>query len=888
MLTPGTRFGPYEITNMLGAGGMGEVYRAKDLRLKRDVALKVLPPALASDPGRLARFQREAEVLASLDHPHIAGIYGSEVSNNLTALILQLVDGETLADRIARGPLPVDEALHVARQMADALAAAHRHGIIHRDLKPSNISITADNTIKVLDFGLAKLIDSPATAVASSASLSPTMTSPALVTGAEVLLGTAAYMSPEQAKGKAVDKRADVWAFGCVLYEMLTGERLHQGETVSETVAAVLKESPDLMRVPVRLRRLLRSCLQKDPERRLHDIADWHLLVDDEDLVVRDRPAPTLRWVWPAVAALVVVAAAALAYALLRQPAAVVEELRSQIPAPEGLTFNPGTQAAISPDGRWLAFAALGPDNVSRMYIRSLSSLEVRPLPGSEGILALSPPPFWSYDSRYVVYGALGKLRKSEITGTPAQTIAETGAPFVQGGTWNQSGVILYARNSGRLEQVSEAGGTPVPVTELAPGEIAHRWPQFLPDGRHFIYLKINNSPDQNGLYLGSLDAKPGDQSKKMLLPTNRQAWWVSSEQTGSAFLILQREETLLAQPFDFETATLSGTPVLVASGVGSFAGATAGLWSVARNGALTYRAGGAGLPQLTWRDLNGKVLGTVGEGGLFGVPAVSPDGTRVAYRLVDAQGNPDIYVRDLSRGTPIKLTFSPGIDDAPVWSPDSKTIYFAGVRDGRRDLYEKNADGSGEERLLFKSEQEKTPFSVSRDGQFLLFGSIDPKTQMDLWLLPLQGERKPFLFVNSPGTDGLGQISNDRKWIVYAANATGQPELTVRPFPTSPGGPAEGSKWIIATNAAFARWSPNGKQLYYLTITGDLIAVDVDPGNVWKPADPKRLFGGLPPAAWSWHPDGQRLRLVQTRADSAPPPPFTLVLNWLSRLERE
>jgi hypothetical protein len=401
--------------------------------------------------------------------------------------------------------------------------------------------------------------------------------------------------------------------------------------------------------------------------------------------------------------------------------------------------------------------------------------------------------------------------------------------------------------------------------------------------------LKINNSPDQNGLYLGSLDAKPGDQSKKMLLPTNRQAWWVSSERTGSAFLIFQREETLLAQPFDFDTATLSGTPVLVASGVGSFAGATAGLWSVARNGALTYRAGGAGLPQLTWRDLNGKVLGTLGEAmGLFGVPTVSPDGTRVAYRLPDAQGNADIYVRDLTRGTPVKLTFSPGIDDTPVWSHDSKTIYFASVRDGSRDIYEKNADGSGDERLLFKSEQAKTPFSASRDGKFLLFGSIGPKTQMDLWLLPLQGERKPFAFVNSPDNEAFGQISDNGKWVVYVATAGAQPELTVRPFPTSAGAATDGSKWLVATNAIQPRWNPNGKQLFYLTITGDLIAVDVEAGPAWKAGEPKRLFGGLPPAAWGLHPTGDRILIAQTLSAAGPPPPFTLVLNWLSRLERE
>ena len=875
---------------MLGAGGMGEVYRAKDLRLKRDVALKILPPALASDSGRLARFQREAEVLAALDHPHIAGIYGSEVSNDLIALVLQLVEGETLADRIARGPLQVDEALQIAKQIAEALTAAHAQGVIHRDLKPANISITGNNTVKVLDFGLAKLIDAPATAAAAGSSLSPTMTSPALVTGTDVLLGTAAYMSPEQAKGKAVDKRADVWAFGCVLYEMLTGERLHQGETVSETIAAVLKESPDLTRVPARLRRVLRSCLQKDPERRLHDVADWQLLIDDDDVVVRDRPAPTRRWLWPIAASVLLIAAIALGVVLLRQPTTNLERSETQIPQPEGLTFVAGTQATISPDGRWLAFPSLGSDSVSRMYIRSVSSLEVRPLQGSEGISGNSPPPFWSYDSRYVIYNAGGRLKKSETTGTPAQTIGDIGFTAVQGGSANADGTLIFGGGNRALQQIPLAGGKSSAVTMLVPGETVHRFPQFLPDGRRFLYLRVG-SPETTGVYVGSLDVAPDKQDMTMLLSTNRQAWWVMSERTGSGFLLLQREETLLAQPFDLKTARLSGTPTPVANGVGSFAGATAGLWSASRNGALTYRSGGSGLPLLTWRDFNGRVLGTIGEPSSFGPVALSPDGSRVAYRLSDNRGNQDIYVHDLNRNLSSKFAFSPDIEDSPVWSNDGKKIFFAALHDSRRDLYEKNADGTGDERVLYKSDAPKNPLSASDDGKFLLFQNGVAGNQ-DLYLLSL-GDGKAFPFVNGPEIELAGQISPGSKWISYSVVGANGPELFVRPFPRQLTGNSnpDASKWALASGLvanAPAQWSADGRRLMYLTQTGDIMGVDLEDGPAFKTTGPaKRMVTGVSPNPWSLDRKNPRFLTIQVPSNSGPPPPFTLLLNWLPQLER-
>ena len=498
LLKTGDKLGPYEIIAPLGKGGMGEVYRALDTRVLREVAIKTSAEQFNE------RFEREARAIASLNHTNVCTLF--DVGPDY--LVMELVEGPTLADQIAAGPIPLDESLKLAAQIAEALSAAHRKGVVHRDLKPANIKIRPDGTVKVLDFGLAKVGGFAAAASDNSPTLSLHDTQ------AGVVLGTAAYMSPEQAKGKPVDKGADIWAFGVVLYEMLTGTQLHQGETVSETLASVLKETPDLSRVPVRVRRLVRSCLQKDPEQRLHEIADWNLLLDEDVIETPSRVRSRAPWLWPSVAAAVLLLGAiALGVLLLRKAPPVAQEVRSQIPQPEGLTFNAGTQAAISPDGRWLAFPARGSDGVSRMYVRSLDSLEVRPLPGSEGIIGLSPPPFWSYDSRFVVYGAQGKLKKSEVTGTPAQTVADTGVPFVQGGTWSRDGVIVYARNNGILEQVSSNGGSRAAVTTLAPGEVAHRYPQFLPDGRRFLYLRVSTAPEKTGVFVGSLDVKPEEQS---------------------------------------------------------------------------------------------------------------------------------------------------------------------------------------------------------------------------------------------------------------------------------------------------------------------------------------------------------------------------------------
>jgi len=496
-LLPGDRLGPYEILSLLGKGGMGEVYRARDPRLGRDVAIKVSAQQFEE------RFAREARTVASLNHPNICQLY--DVGPNY--LVMELVEGPTLAERISHGPIPLDEAVAISRQIADALDDAHAHVIIHRDLKPGNVKLRPDGVVKVLDFGLAK-VGMPA----ERSENSPTLTMDE--TKAGVILGTAAYMAPEQAKGKVVDKRADIWAFGVVLYEMLTHERLHKGETLAEILASVLKEQPDLSRVPVQVRGLLRLCLQKDLKQRLHDIADAKLLLEEvetrpssQDATVTSSGRP---WLWPATAAIGLLAAAVLAFLHFSETKPAAQLVRLQIPVPEGLTFIPGTDANVSPDGRSVAFPATDADGITRMYVRAIDSLEAKSLPGTE-VIGFSAPPSWSFDSRSIVFAGGGKLKKAEISGTPAQeicTVASLSSTF-QGAAWNRDDTIIFAGVTSFLQRVPASGGTPTPLTVFVLGDTAHRWPQFLPDGRHFLYHRASSSAEKTGVYVGSLDAKP-------------------------------------------------------------------------------------------------------------------------------------------------------------------------------------------------------------------------------------------------------------------------------------------------------------------------------------------------------------------------------------------
>jgi eukaryotic-like serine/threonine-protein kinase len=905
-LASGSYLGSYAVLSPLGAGGMGEVYRARDSKLGRDVALKVLPEVFARDAERMARFQREAKVLASLNHPNIASIYGLEDSGATHALVMELVEGPTLADRIKQGAIPVDEALRIAKQIADALEYAHERGIVHRDLKPANVKVTSDDAVKVLDFGLAKAVQGEASEVDISSS--PTMTRMATLAG--VLLGTAAYMSPEQAKAKPVDRRADIWAFGCVLYEMLTGKMAFSGETVTDTLAAIIKEEPDWSRLPagtpVRVRLLLQRCLQKDPKQRLRDIGDARISLEEvlsgaaeqSSVVAMPIAAPVwyraLPWV---VAACFAIALAVVAGIHFRaaSPPQFANAVRFQIPITERLAPG-GGNFALSPDGRHLAFPATGPDGVSRLWIRSLDSLEERPLPGSES--SVFPPFFWSPDSRYIVFDGGGKLKKIDTGGGPAQTLCEI-SHFAVGGSWNQEGTIVFGSgNGGGLQRVSANGGPSSPVTVLDPSgsEVRHDFPLFLPDGRHFIYQRTSNKPGNSGIYVGSLDAKPEEQSSKRLLETALGGQYVSSSDPGTGQLLFLRDGTLMAQTFDTNRLELSGEPVAVAQHVGSFL--DSGFFSVSTNGVLVYRTGSSGGSRLEWIDGQGKAIGTAGEPAAFYTLSLSPDGSRAVFGRLDSQ-NPavSLWLLDLSRGTSARFTFDSFDDTNPVWSPDGNHVAFGSARGGPHDLYQKLASGVGDEEVLLKSDQDKYPESWSRDGRFLIFESQDPKTtNSNLWVLPLEGDRKPFPFAPSEFNNRDGQFSPDGRRIAYVSDESGRDEIYVRTFSPDPAAPASdaGGKWLISTaGGREPRWSADGKLLYYLAFDGKLMAVKITMQPVFRAEVPGPLFQ-TPPASslsgygesWDVTRDGKRF-LFLAPIEQAEQTPFTVVLNWQAGLKK-
>jgi eukaryotic-like serine/threonine-protein kinase len=887
VMRSGTKLGPHEILAPLGAGGMGEVYRARDSKLNRDVALKILPARFTDDAERMARFRREAQVLASLNHPNIGSIYGLEEWNNLRVLVLELVEGPTLADRITGGAVPLEEALAIARQIAEAMAYAHEKGVTHRDLKPANIKITPEGNVKVLDFGLAKVLQEPKN-VDSDPSHSPTFTNPTTHEG--MILGTAPYMSPEQAKGKPVDKRADIWAFGVVLYELLTGGHLFQRETVSDTLAAVLKEEPDWNRIPPKVRPLLRCCLEKDPKRRLRDIGDMQLLLEAASVpVATHRP-----WLaWGAVAAFLV-AFATLSLIHFRERPLVSAPVQFQI-SPSG-SLHQGDAFAVSPDGRHLAFAATGSDGVARLWIRDLDSLKVRTLsdsrPASVNPQRVVPPFFWSPDSRFIGFQAGGKLAKIEISGGPAQTLCEVQGTVV-GGSWNRDGVIVFADSTRGLMQVSAAGGVASPLTTFEPSrkEVVHVLPSFLPDGRHFLYLRASSIPENSGIYVGSLNTKPEEQDSRRLLATTSGPVYVPSSDSDSGQVLFLRQGTLMAQPFDAHRLGPSGEAVPVAEQVGSYI--DYGLFSASSNGVLVYRSGAGQNYQLTWLDQQGRVLGTLAEPGPYNSMALSSDGRRVAVSRTNPENtaNWDVWLLDVGRNTSTRLTYDQVRAVFPVWSADGSTVFFDSIRGGDVNLYLKLASGAGDERLLLKSDAGyKYATSSSRDGRFLLYTVENPETKSDLWVLPLQGDRKPIPLLHTEFNESSGQFSPDGHWIAYTSDESGNDEIYVREFSS---GSAQGSwgaagKWLISKGGGTGpRWRGDGKELFYVGSDGKLTSVDISAKTVFKAGAPRPLFQ-LPPGfiGVDVTADGKRFLVGAPVAQNASVP-FTAVLNWQATLKK-
>jgi serine/threonine protein kinase/Tol biopolymer transport system component len=880
VLASGTRLGAYEILSLLGAGGMGEVYLARDHRLNRQVALKVLPAIVASDPDRLARFEREAQVLAALNHPNIAAIYGVEDSGGAPALVMELVEGPTLADRIVHGPIPLDEALPIAKQIAEALEAAHEQGIIHRDLKPANIKVRDDGTVKVLDFGLAKAMEPVAASGASAIAManSPTITSPAMMTGVGMLIGTAAYMSPEQAKGRAAGKRSDVWAFGCVLFEMLTGRRAFDGEDVSDTLANVLKSDPDWSRlpapVPSPIRRLLRRSLSKDPRRRLADIADARLDLEDRE----EGSDPTAfsvqrrrsEWIaWCAVGVTLLLAGAAW-FARSGGASGMATQLRLELTTPP--TSEPES-IAISPDGQTIAFVAES-EGRSQLWVRSLRAEGGHPLAGTED----ARYPFWSPDSASIAFFSEARLKRIDLASGAVTDLASVRRGG--GGTWNRAGTILFNAFAGPILKVSDRGGdvaAVVPIDQNAPNG-GYRAPQFLPDGRHFVYFAAGRA--SKSVLLGDLDGEPvvelGDSDAAPVY--------------GASQVLLVRRGRVFSQPLDMRTLRLTGTPVPISADTLATGGLNTVPLSASANGTIVYRAAGQiRRRQFTWFDRSGTILGVVGEvdGANALNPSLSPNGQQIAYnRAVD--NNVDIWLLDINARQPRRFTNGPAVEEYPIWSPDSTRLVFSAIRAPGFHVYEKPLSGLERAETLLIPQPAigaKIATDWSADGRFLLYRHLSFETGYDIWAMPLSGDRKPFVVVRTESDEREGQFSPDGRWIAYESDQSGRMEIYVQAFPTQ--GRVFGP--LSQAGGAQPRWNPDGKELFYLSPAGEMMSVKLRLDAVHDVIDSEAavmLFrtrvlsqSNTPRHQYAVTRDGRFL--INRLLDDGVSYPMSVILNW-------
>ena len=914
-LFPGSRLGPYEILSAIGAGGMGEVYRARDSRLNRDVAIKVLLTAVASDPDRLARFSREAQVLASLNHPNIAHIHGLEEADGVTALVLELVEGEDLAQRIARGPIALEEALPIARQVADALEAAHEKGVIHRDLKPANVKITPDGNVKVLDFGLAKLVDvgslegSP-----NTAALSPTLSVHGTFAG--TILGTAAYMSPEQARGRAVDRRTDIWAFGCVLYEMLTGRQAFDtGDTVSDAIAAVLKSDVDWTAlpsdVPDQTRLLLKRCLEKDRATRIGDIGTARFLLTETIEASAAGAAPgakpgaaafvpvwrrTLPW---AVASLACAAAAVILiqWAPWRMaPPTRMTRVSIELGADASLSWNiSGSATILSPDGALLAFVAQkDASDGAHIYVRRLDQLQASPLAGTEDAAS----PFFSPDGQWIAFFANGKLKKISVSGGAVVTLCD--APAGRGGTWADDGTIAYspANLAGiSLMRVSAAGGKPDRLTTLEPGEVTQRFPQILPGGKAVLFMShnaIGNYEDAD-LVVQPLPAGP----RKVIVHGGYNGRYVSS-----GHILYLHGGTLFAAPFDLNRLELTGPPVPVVEGVASGPGGGA-QFALSSNGTLVYEPGTSSNVErdIYWMDRNGKTTMLRPTQADWSDIAFAPDGRRLAVDILDTT-RAHVWVYEWARDTFSRLTLGADIDYKPVWTPDSRRIVFASQRDGGFNLYWQPADGTGNVQRLTTSKNNQYPASWHPAGKLLAFSELRPQTSWDLMILPIEGDEasgwkpgEPRAVLSTGSVEGEPMFSPDGRWLAYSSDKTGRPEVYVRPFP-GPGG-----EWQISANGGnIPTWSRSRRELFYTTsgnsdnrimvseYTVDGDAFRADKSRLWSDAPYRLRPRGFPFfRSFDLHPDGQRFALAKTPGigTQAKVDKVVLIFNFFDELRR-
>jgi Tol biopolymer transport system component len=893
---PGSRLGPYEVIALIGEGGMGKVWRAHHTGLKRDDALKVLPDAFASDPDRLARFQREAQVLASLNHPNIAHVHGLERTDGVQALVMELVEGPTLADRIAQGPIPVDEALPIARQIAEALEAAHEQGIIHRDLKPANVKVRSDGRVKVLDFGLAKALE-PAGAMSPNVSQSPTITSPAMMTGVGVLLGTAAYMSPEQARGNAVDKRSDIWAFGCVLFEMLTARPVFAGETMSDVLAAVLTTEPDWTTLPAEapapIRTLLRRCLEKDRTRRLESAADARLDIDDAlagpptggRVVTRTRPT-WQQWLIAATVLMVAVVAGA----------SVWIAMRPADPAPprvSRLSLTPSGAAALSIERGILRDLTITPDGSRIVYVGNRGTqLFVRALDALEPVAVFTGAPrgpFVSPDGQWIGFAdGTAVLKKVAVTGGPAVTLAMLdGNP--RGAAWGPDDTIIFATNVGAtgLQRVGAAGG---PVTVLtrpdrAQGEQDHILPEVLPGGRAVLFTITTLTGGLDAAQVAVLDLQTG--TRTILVRGGTHAHYVPS-----GHLVYAAARSLRAVPFDLAHLQTRGTPVPVIPDVVTTANAAVDA-VVAGDGTLAYVSGSGVIGRtLVWVDRQGRETPIPAPPRPYIYPRLSPDGTRIAVHAIDQEA--DLWLWDLGRTKLDRVTFDPGLDAHPVWTPDGRRLIFSSERAGARNLYWQAADGTGAVERLTDSPNQQHAAAVAPDSRRLIFTETAPKTGEDVMQVELDGTHRVTPLVQSPFAERNGIVSPDGRWLAYEANDSGRVEISVRPFPDVNSG-----HWQVSTaGGTRPLWARSGQELFYVSPTGALMRVGVEPSASWSATTPTLLVkegyyttpSGLVGRTYDVSPDGQRFLMITEGGgtdQTVAPPQLIVVQHWDEELKR-
>jgi serine/threonine-protein kinase len=914
-LNTGARLGPFEITAPLGVGGMGEVYRATDTNLKRQVAIKVLPGSVAGDPERLARFQREAEVLAALNHPNIAHIHGLEKSDGTIALVMELVEGPTLADWIAKGAIPIDEAVPIAKQIADALEAAHEQGIVHRDLKPANIKVREDGTVKVLDFGLAKALE-PTGATSASVSISPTITSPAM-TQAGIILGTAAYMAPEQARGKAIDKRADIWAFGCVLFEMLTGTRAFAGEDTTDTLAFVITKEPDWSLLPSKtpavIRRILTRCLQKDRSRRLRDIGDVRFELDEApgevDANGSTSPGPTRsphtlrRRVLVGIGIAIVSMAVGAVGTAVWKPQTPAPLQRTTIALPEHVAYSEGIAGfggiAISPDGTHIAYPAI--ENGKRLlYLRSLDQLEGRPMPGTDN----AANPFFSYDGQWIGFftfagsGQKNELKKVAIRGGPPVSICDAVVP--PGGSWGPDDIIVFA--TGRdgtgpisLFQVPAAGGTPKPllVPDPTKNKRGFAWPDVLPGGKAVLLSATTSASASIGDgYIAVLSLENG--TVRTIIDHGFHARYVP---TGH--IVYMVDGHLMAVPFDAKRLDVTGSPVPLVEGVQVITSVGEASFAVSPTGFLIYAPGRAVTAierTLVWVDRKGNEQPiAAAPPRAYASARLSPDGSRIALDARDQEN--DIWTFDIARGTTTRFTFGPAADNIPVWTPDGNRIAFASDRDhtGTTNLYMAAADNSGQPtRLTSHNTSSQYPTGFSPDGKTLVFMELDPNTSYDLHTVTVDGDHRVTPLLHTSATETDGAVSPDGQWLAYQSNESGSFQIYVRPFPNAGAGSLH---QVSTTGGTRPVWARNGRELFYMSGTGSIaiVAVPVELGTNFVAGIPQHLFDGpyytgIVSPTYDVSADGKRFLMIKNGPTSANAPAlsqFVFVNNWFDELKR-